>query len=245
MKLSILAPILLAALSLMPAAGATITGINFFACTAVSTTECDATGPVLADTVGGNPVPNIYVFNHATGTSCCENSGNGANVAINDTFDVHGYAATMYFQTLIPLVVTGSNTQFYGVNIFLNGNSANPGISLFLEPEAVDASSTNFVNSGLTYSLNGTLVPGAGTNTYSEGPTNFLFDVSDLAFGPGDPDLVGSFNNSPDGHPDDVFEVSVLQQSPVSSSAPEPALWPIAAGALLFIAVCRNKSGER
>jgi hypothetical protein len=230
------------------AGAATITGITLSGCTPSAPGVCNATGPEIADSVGGNAIPNAYLY--LTGPSGGFNSsGNtAASTALSLPLPTLGNASGEFlFQpdVSIPIDSTGAGTGYYEVNLFFDGNTTTPGVSLVTVGPSLCGGVCSFANAGTSYALSGALVAGSGASTYLDAGLLWTFTLYEPVLGcnGGDGalsgvctaqhnDMVGAFNNVADGNTDYSFTVNAH-----STPAPVPtpgSIWLLLSGLGLF-----------
>jgi len=187
------------------AAQPTLTGlINF------STTNTGAsTGTNVWNTLGAEPIPNLYVSSSANGDVIM----NPGNTAVSTAINVPLASGTNQFSLYAD---SPTNTPaFYGLNLFFDGNNTTPGISVF-----VPLNSSSFVANGspTTLALDGSPTPGAGTLSFTgDGFTATLTNYTWSAPTVNNLDRVSPFDNVPNGN-NDFVGTFTLEVSPV----PEP-----------------------
>ncbi|EGJ34126.1 MULTISPECIES: PEP-CTERM sorting domain-containing protein [Moorena] len=120
-----------------------------------------------------------------------------------------------------------ANKSHYGLNLFFNGETANPGISVFGElARSTDSDPTFLANSsGSTRGLDGSTVPGSGTLSFIDGLTTVtLTDYIYQAPNVQQKDRVSEYSISPNGHLDMVgqFTLNVETTNLETTSVPEP-----------------------
>ena len=214
-------------------------------------TKNQTTAPQLvADTVPGNATPNLYFYSGAAFL----NSGNGANLAPNIPSDLGPvYCAgqpgcpiwngELIFQ---PAVKIQGYFDFFVLNLFLNGNTSTPSISEVIPPLAQTIESQGPPASYgypnlMTYNLNGQLVLASNTDELTENGLIWQFGGNGYEFNNGQ-DLVGEFNNVPDGNYDYYFYFGDFLLNPPSlSSAPEPSSFGLGTLAVAMLTFAAHK----
>ncbi len=119
-----------------------------------------------------------------------------------------------------------ANQSHYGLNLFFNEQTANPGISVFgALGKSTDYDPGFSANSGSTRRLDGSFVPGSGTLSFMDGLTTVtLTDYIYQAPNVQNKDLVNKYSIGSNGHLDMVgqFTLNVETINLDSTSVPEP-----------------------
>jgi hypothetical protein len=106
----------------------------------------------------------------------------------------------------------------FGLNLFFNSDANTPGISVFGPADT----SSFWPNAGIARRLDGTLTPGANTDTFVDGSTTVVLVGFNIA-SPVAVDQVSPFDNIPNGVADYTDSFSLRVTGP-SASTPEPAV---------------------
>lgn len=175
-----------------------------------------ATGGQIWNTLGSDGLFNLYFTQPNTGIGgSLLNSGNGASTALNLTLAPGAYEFFYFGQP-------GSDTGFAALNLFFDGNTSTPRISVFAATDTAAPSppypSFSANSSTNTLTLAGSIVAGAGTLSYSSG--GFTVTLTDYGWStPGvfGLDRVQAFSNAPGGGNDFVGMVRLSV-----TSVPEP-----------------------
>lgn len=183
------------------------------------------------DTTGGNGAANLYLFTAQNDAGSFVNSGNGAATSIHQDLSNAG-TYTFYFRA----DGGGFNwpTPSAGLNLFFNGAGA-PGISASVAFNTANTTPTAYGHSSLGI-INVDDVPGANSLSFVSGKntvtlSNFTwFDYSNPAVPNAKPDLVGVFDNTPNGVSDysGMFTVRV-------AAVPEPEQWAMMLGGVALL----------
>ncbi|WP_293116431.1 MULTISPECIES: PEP-CTERM sorting domain-containing protein [Moorena] len=120
-----------------------------------------------------------------------------------------------------------ANQSHYGLNLFFNGETTNPGISVFGElAKSTDSDPTFSANSsGSTRGLDGSIVPGSGTLSFIDGLTTVtLTDYIYQAPNVQQKNRVGTHSIGSNSYLDMVgqFTLNVETRNLDSTSVPEP-----------------------
>ena len=167
------------------------------------------------NTLGGDAVWNLYVKDSAGFI----NSGNGGGASLNYSLNPGIHTFSFHSQP------NGTqNSDYLGLNLFLDTNNANPAISVFASRyDGGGYFPPFYANSNLnTRTLTGAGAPASGSLSYTSG--NYIvtltdYHVADWTVSPAN--LVGTFNNVPSGSNDFqgqfTLDVAVAPE-PVSST---------------------------
>jgi len=240
--LAALSMLCLAFVMVGPAQAATITGITLSACT-VTATGCNATGPELADTVGANSIPNAYLYLSGATPGFVNSGDTATSAALGLSLQSLGHnTANFEFQPVSALAGIGAVNNsapsgYFEINLFLNGSTTTPDVSIFVSDPSLSLGGMPSPNSGTGYALSGALVPGAGTQSYQDGSTLWTFVTTPVQYGceggngsvpigtvcPTNGEMVGKFNNVADGIPNYSFSVTAFPTTPPVPLP--PAVW--------------------
>lgn len=149
------------------------------------------------------------------------NSGEGAGTPISVNLSPGSYTFNIFADP-------GAGANF-GLSLFFNADANTPGVSVF---GPVDTASFG-PNSGTTRRLDGTLTPGANTDTFVDGPTTVVLTGFNIA-SPGAVDQVSPFNNIPNGAADFTGSFT-LQVTGPAATTPEPAPMMLFGGGLAIL----------
>jgi len=114
------------------------------------------------------------------------------------------------------------NRSYYGLNLFFNGKTTNPGISVFGElAKSTDSNPDFFANSsGSTRALDGSTVPGSGTLSFIDGLTTVtLIDYIYQASNVQEKDRVSEWSIGSNGESDMIGQFTLNVET---RSVPEP-----------------------
>jgi hypothetical protein len=152
-------------------------------------------------------------------------------------------------QTFTLLGDTGRPIDFHGLNLFFNGNNANPNISAFVATalSPPPPNSPFFADSSQTYGSDIFLVPGAGTLSFVDGPKLItlkrFFWADPSVF---QSDRVGFVDVNPDGRLESIGQITInVRDNP---AVPEPSSLLVFAGlgAAMSVGIgYRRRSGLR
>ncbi|NEO48279.1 MAG: PEP-CTERM sorting domain-containing protein [Moorea sp. SIO4A3] len=121
-----------------------------------------------------------------------------------------------------------NNQSHYGLNLFFNGETSNPGISVFgALARSADSDPDFFANSsGSTRGLDGSIVPGSETLSFIDGLTtvtltDYIYQASNVQ----EKDRVSPYSINPNAYLDMVgqFTLNVETRNLDTRSVPEPA----------------------
>jgi hypothetical protein len=149
------------------------------------------------------------------------NNGEGAGTPISVNLSPGSYTFNIFADP-------GAGANF-GLNLFFNSDANTPRISVF---GPVDSASFG-PNAGTARKLDGTLTPGANTDTFVDGSTTVVLTGFNIA-SPVAVDQVSPFNNIPNGVADFTGSFS-LRVTGQSASAPEPASVMLFGGGLVIL----------
>jgi hypothetical protein len=198
-----------------PARAQTLTGATLFSTNASG----GFNGFNAWDTNNGNATYALWVSLNGVPL----NGPTDATVALNSSLSVPGtYEFAIYANP-------GGNQAFHGLNLFFEGNSTNPGISIYA-PLATTAATPGFSsNAANTYSLAGTTVPGSGSQTYTSGTTQIV--LTDFRWESSNyqgQDIVSPFTRTPGSGADNQGRFTLVVSSTAPNvAAPEPGTFPL------------------
>lgn len=143
-------------------AGVMLTGLINFSTDAAGA----ASGGSIWNTRGGDNFFNLYVTQPNSGINGpFLNTGDGAGAGINLSL---AEGKNEFFLFGEP----GADVGRFGLNLFFGGNNSNPGISVFAasdQPPSPPFPNFSPNNSASTLALDSTVVPGAGTLSFTSG----------------------------------------------------------------------------
>ena len=219
-----LATLLLAGVA---AAQPTLTGMAKFS----TDGSGSAAGGNVWNTLGADGgIWNLYVIPGPPGGAFV-NAGDGPGTSISMPLAVGTNTFTLHAEYSGPFT-------YMGLNLFFDGDNANPRISVY----GSNGSTGGTATAGTTYRVDGTQVPGAGTDTFTVGGY-YRVTLSSYLYSNGQGvDRVADLNDVPSQVPDNtvtfVLEVEELRNVPMLSSAAAAALALLLAAAA-FVALRR------